>query len=215
MKSGDWVRVSSARGELTVRALVTPRMKTLKIGGREVTVVWMPYNWGYQRSFHRSQRESPHNRCCRSGSGHPRNQGVSGECGQGRARPRKIANRAKGRSMMTPRTPRLLSRRRWSTSRNASVVERVRLPASSGTIAREKQTEFQWDLGFQNPASLSAKTLTLITFHEVPDEKAPGGLHYLFTMRRCLHCLEPACVSACPTTALHPAIRRTRNLRCQ
>jgi formate dehydrogenase iron-sulfur subunit len=63
-------------------------------------------------------------------------------------------------------------------------------------------TEFQSDLGFQNPATLSAKTLTLITFHELPDEKAPGGLHYLFTMRRCLHCLEPACASACPTTAL-------------
>src|SRR5580704_3028896 len=67
-----------------------------------------------------------------------------------------------------------------------------------------EETEFQWDLGFQNPATLSAKTLTLITFHELPDEQAPGGLHYLFTMRRCLHCLEPACVSACPTTALHP-----------
>jgi formate dehydrogenase iron-sulfur subunit len=63
-------------------------------------------------------------------------------------------------------------------------------------------TEFQWDLGFQNPATLSAKTLTLITFHELPNEQAPGGLNYLFTMRRCLHCLEPACASACPTTAL-------------
>jgi formate dehydrogenase iron-sulfur subunit len=65
-----------------------------------------------------------------------------------------------------------------------------------------EQTELDFNLGFQNPATLSAKTLTLITFHEVPDEKAPGGLHYLFTMRRCLHCLEPACASACPTTAL-------------
>jgi formate dehydrogenase iron-sulfur subunit len=65
-----------------------------------------------------------------------------------------------------------------------------------------EETEFQWELGFQNPATLSAKTLTLITFHELPDEKAPGGLNYLFTMRRCLHCLEPACASACPTTAL-------------
>ncbi len=65
-----------------------------------------------------------------------------------------------------------------------------------------EETEFQSELGFQNPATLSAKTLTLITFHELPDEKAPGGLHYLFTMRRCLHCLEPACASACPTTAL-------------
>jgi formate dehydrogenase major subunit len=48
VKSGDWVRVSSARGELEVKALVTPRMKELKIGDRQVTVVWMPYNWGYQ-----------------------------------------------------------------------------------------------------------------------------------------------------------------------
>ena len=65
-------------------------------------------------------------------------------------------------------------------------------------------TELQDYMGFQNPATLSAKTYTLITFHEVPDEKASGGLQYLFTMRRCLHCLEPACASACPTTALSP-----------
>ena len=57
-------------------------------------------------------------------------------------------------------------------------------------------------MGFQNPATLSAKTLTLITFHELPNEKAPGGLDYLFTMRRCLHCLEPACASACLVAAL-------------
>src|ERR1700760_2042506 len=66
-----------------------------------------------------------------------------------------------------------------------------------------EETDFQWNLGFQNPATLSAKTLTLITFHELPDENAPGGLNYLFPMRGCLHCLEPACASACPTTALN------------
>ena len=65
-----------------------------------------------------------------------------------------------------------------------------------------EQTQLDFNLGFQNPATLSAKTYTLITFHELADDKAPGGLHYLFTMRRCLHCLEPACASACPTTAL-------------
>jgi formate dehydrogenase major subunit len=48
VKSGDWVKVSSARGELTVKAVVTPRMKALQIDGREVTIVWMPYNWGYR-----------------------------------------------------------------------------------------------------------------------------------------------------------------------
>ena len=65
-----------------------------------------------------------------------------------------------------------------------------------------EHTELEPDLGFQNPAVLSAKTLTLISFHEIPDEKAPGGLILANTMWRCLHCLEPACVSSCPTTAL-------------
>lgn len=65
-----------------------------------------------------------------------------------------------------------------------------------------EQTELQDYMGFQNPATLSAKTYTLITFHELVNENAPGGLNYLFTMRRCLHCLDPACASACPTTAL-------------
>jgi formate dehydrogenase iron-sulfur subunit len=65
-----------------------------------------------------------------------------------------------------------------------------------------ERTELEPGLGFQNPVTLSAKTYTLITFHELLDDNAPGGLHYLFTMRRCLHCLEPACASACPTTAL-------------
>ncbi len=65
-----------------------------------------------------------------------------------------------------------------------------------------ESTELLPELGFQNPAVLSAKTLTLISFHELIDEDSPGGLRTDFVMRRCLHCLEPACVAACPTTAL-------------
>jgi formate dehydrogenase iron-sulfur subunit len=64
-------------------------------------------------------------------------------------------------------------------------------------------TTFDDELGFQNPAVLSAKTLTLISFHELINDKAQGGVDYAFAMRRCLHCLEPACASACPTTALY------------
>jgi formate dehydrogenase major subunit len=48
VRTGDWVKVTSARGELTVKALVTPRMKSLPMNGRDVTIVWMPYNWGYR-----------------------------------------------------------------------------------------------------------------------------------------------------------------------
>jgi formate dehydrogenase iron-sulfur subunit len=66
-----------------------------------------------------------------------------------------------------------------------------------------EETSFESDLGFQNPATLSAKTLTLIAFHEVENPASPGGVESAFVMQRCLHCLEPGCVSACPTTALH------------
>ena len=51
--------------------------------------------------------------------------------------------------------------------------------------------------------TLSAKTYTLIAFREIPDPKTPEGMRYANVMQRCLHCLEPACVSACPTTALY------------
>lgn len=65
-------------------------------------------------------------------------------------------------------------------------------------------TELEPGIGFQNPVTLDSNTYTLITFHELLDDNAPGGLRYIFSMRRCLHCLEPACASACPTTALSP-----------
>ena len=65
-----------------------------------------------------------------------------------------------------------------------------------------EDTELEADLGFQNPAVLSAKTYTLIKFLEMENPAKPGGLDAAYVMQRCLHCLEPACVSACPTTAL-------------
>ncbi len=48
IRTGDAVKVSSARGEVVVKALVTNRMQTLRVDGQEVTVVWMPYNWGFR-----------------------------------------------------------------------------------------------------------------------------------------------------------------------
>jgi formate dehydrogenase major subunit len=48
VKSGDSVKVSSARGELVVKAVVTPRLQTLTIDGHEVVIVWMPYCWGFK-----------------------------------------------------------------------------------------------------------------------------------------------------------------------
>jgi formate dehydrogenase iron-sulfur subunit len=66
-----------------------------------------------------------------------------------------------------------------------------------------EDTELVAHMGFQNPATLSAKTYTLISFHEMENPEKPGGLDAAYVMRRCFHCLEPGCVSACPTTALY------------
>lgn len=48
LKSGDMAKVTSARGDVTVKVEVTRRMQTMQINGKEVTIVWMPYNWGFQ-----------------------------------------------------------------------------------------------------------------------------------------------------------------------
>jgi formate dehydrogenase major subunit len=48
INNGDKVRVWSARGEVEAKAHVTHRIHTLKINGKDVDVVWMPYNWGYK-----------------------------------------------------------------------------------------------------------------------------------------------------------------------
>ena len=58
-------------------------------------------------------------------------------------------------------------------------------------------------LGLQNPVTVSSKTLTLVTYHEVAAPDAPGGLKYVFAKRQCMHCDDPACASACPVAALH------------
>jgi formate dehydrogenase major subunit len=48
VKTGDRVNVRSARGRVEVKAVVTKRMQTLIINGKEVAIVWMPYNWGFR-----------------------------------------------------------------------------------------------------------------------------------------------------------------------
>ncbi len=48
VKNGEKVKVRSARGEIEVKTMVTHRLQTLNINNEEVTVVWMPYNWGFK-----------------------------------------------------------------------------------------------------------------------------------------------------------------------
>jgi len=52
IENGDWVTVSTARGEIQARALVTPRMKPLQVYGRTIHQIGLPWHWGYQGLAH-------------------------------------------------------------------------------------------------------------------------------------------------------------------
>jgi formate dehydrogenase major subunit len=46
--NGDWVTITSMRGIIAARALVTSRMQPLDIDGKRVQQVGVPYHWGYR-----------------------------------------------------------------------------------------------------------------------------------------------------------------------
>jgi len=41
------VEVSSARGKITVRVLVTDRIQSYKVNGKETETIGMPWSWGF------------------------------------------------------------------------------------------------------------------------------------------------------------------------
>jgi len=53
---------------------------------------------------------------------------------------------------------------------------------------------------WSNPRYLDADNYTRIIFREIATPH--GEIHWHFISRRCLHCLTPACASACPVGAL-------------
>jgi formate dehydrogenase iron-sulfur subunit len=63
----------------------------------------------------------------------------------------------------------------------------------------EDHTDFFAGNGYQNPRDLDANNYTLITFNEVVTGEKPD---WVFGRQLCMHCEQPACASACPTTAM-------------
>lgn len=54
--------------------------------------------------------------------------------------------------------------------------------------------------GYENPPALSSDTLSRVTFNE--SKGANGDIEWTFAKRQCMHCVEPACASACLVGAL-------------
>lgn len=48
VKSGDPVKISTPRGEVTIEAMVTDRIQTLKVDGKDVEIIGVPWGWGFK-----------------------------------------------------------------------------------------------------------------------------------------------------------------------
>ena len=48
LRHGDWATISTPRATIEAHVLVTPRIRPLKIDGRTVHQVGLPYHWGYR-----------------------------------------------------------------------------------------------------------------------------------------------------------------------
>ena len=45
---GDWMVISTPRGEIEARAMVTRRLRPLRIANHQVHQIGMPFHWGFQ-----------------------------------------------------------------------------------------------------------------------------------------------------------------------
>ena len=48
IRHGEWMIISTPRGEIEARAMVTRRMRPLRVGGRVVPQIGLPFHWGFQ-----------------------------------------------------------------------------------------------------------------------------------------------------------------------
>jgi formate dehydrogenase major subunit len=48
IKHGSWLVISTPRGEIEARAMVTRRLRPLRIAGRTVHQIGLPFHWGFQ-----------------------------------------------------------------------------------------------------------------------------------------------------------------------
>jgi formate dehydrogenase iron-sulfur subunit len=67
------------------------------------------------------------------------------------------------------------------------------------TITSDRLDCFIESGAFHHRPPLTSKTYTVVEYHDADD--SPDSTNWVFVKRQCMHCLEPACESACPVAA--------------
>src|ERR1035437_6948484 len=75
----------------------------------------------------------------------------------------------------------------------ASAGQGLTLPAEPTTVAKT----------MTQPPDLSAYTWIKVRQTAIDIKGDPRGYHIVNVLHKCMHCVNPACVAACPVGALH------------
>ena len=202
--NGDRVRVTSARGEIEGRAMVTRRIKPMQVGGRTVYQIGFPIHWGF---LGRGQQRGSLANLVTPTIVDPelvraRVQGVSGEAGEG------VTSRARCRvsATLVARARRACGSRPSSSSstpRRASAARPARWPVRSGTTCRPSRRRRR------APTRRCPRHGQLLEPDQVQRARgARAALHWLMRKDQCMHCAEPGCLIACPGAGRHRAVRQ-------
>jgi formate dehydrogenase iron-sulfur subunit len=197
------VTISSARGELTVKAVVTPRMKPLKSAARRSRSSGCPTTGASRAVSGREPSTHLTIDATDPGAGTQETKACLVNVVKAPPSATREAGKAREESMSEAAPSNVPVRTTLIDIANCIGCRACQVACKQWNEMEGEDTELQAHMGFQNPATLSAKTYTLISFHEVDNPKKAEGFDNAFVMRRCFHCLEPGCVSACPTTALY------------
>ena len=136
LEHGGWATIATARGVIEARVLVTDRMTPLRVHGRTVHQIGMPFHWGAERLRQRRLRQRAYFDVAGPERPHPGGQGVHGRH-QARASPARTRppaarrglqaarrrNRRDGHTPVSPSEPSLLSSVRGHGDPAADVYE--------------------------------------------------------------------------------------------
>ena len=197
--NGDRVRVTSARGSIEGRAMVTRRIKPMQVGGRTTLPDRLPDPLGLPRArtAARVAREPRHADGRRSELVRARVQGVSRQAGEGVSSPWPI----RSSSCVSPRQ--LVAA---PGVRQLPVITKL---VDTSTCIGCKACEVACQEWNDLPPETTVQMGTYQTLPDLdaellePDQvhRARGrerALHWLMRKDQCMHCAEPGCLVACP-----------------